>query len=45
MYSKNSREEIVNIYQNVLYEGESIDSEIAAKYPKTYKEKLTMLVY
>lgn len=39
---KNARKEIVNTYQNVLYEGESIDSEIAAKYPKTYKEKLTV---
>ena len=39
---KNARQEIADTYQNVLYEGESINAEIAAKYPKTYKEKLTV---
>ena len=39
---KDARKEIVDTYQNVLYEGESINTEIAAKYPKTYKEKLTV---
>lgn len=39
---ENSREEILNKYQTVLYEGEKIDLTIAAKYPKEYKEKLTM---
>ena len=39
---QNARKDIVDTYQNVLYEGESIDSETAAKYPKTYKEKLTV---
>lgn len=39
---KNAREEIVDTYQNVLYKGEHINSEISAKYPKVYKEKLTV---
>lgn len=39
---KNAREEIVDTYQNVLYKGEKLDSSVAAKYPKTYKEPLTV---
>lgn len=39
---ENSREEILNRYQTVLYEGEKIDLSKAAKYPKEYKEKLTV---
>jgi iron(III) transport system permease protein len=39
---KNARGEISSTYQNVLYKGEEIDSNIAAKYPKSYKEKLTV---
>lgn len=39
---ENARDEISNTYQNVLYKGEQVDSKIAAKYPKTYKEKMTV---
>lgn len=39
---ENSREEILNKYQTMLYEGEKMDLSIAAKYPKEYKEKLTV---
>ena len=38
---KNARKEIVDIYQNVLYEGESIDSEMQQTL-KLIKEKLTV---
>lgn len=39
---ENSREEILSTYQTMLYKGEKIDLSIAAKYPKEYKEKLTL---
>ncbi|MGL5694837.1 MAG: ABC transporter permease subunit [Peptostreptococcaceae bacterium] len=38
----NARGDILDTYQSVLYEGENVDTSIAAKYPKNYKEALTI---
>lgn len=38
----NAREEILDIYQTPLYEGETVSKDKAAKYTKSYKEVLTV---
>ena len=42
---KNGREELQSNYPNVLYEGETSNSENQSTYPKTFSEELTFELY